>query len=191
MTFETERLVIRPFAEADIYTIYQLVYADADVRRWWSAFDGTLDTFQERFHTAKQWAIEHGFGYWALIRKSDGQLLGLMGFQNHADEPMDWLVLPDGSRTVGHVPGCVDAELTYALGRAYWHQGYAVEAGRALLDYGFNTVGIDRVINAISPANQRSRNLMVRLGFVLLDNGNPQDLIGMLVNPARAQPPEP
>jgi hypothetical protein len=32
---------------------------------------------------------------------------------------------------------------------------------------------------------------MVRLGFVLLDNGNPQDLIGMLVNPARAQPPEP
>jgi RimJ/RimL family protein N-acetyltransferase len=183
---ETERLLIRPFVEADVAEIYQLVYADAEVRRSWSNFVGSLEEFRERFRTGKNWRINAGFGYWALVRKTDHQLLGLMGFQNHAEDSMDWLVMPDGSRNVGHIPGCVDAELTYALGRSYWQQGYATEAGRSLLDYGFKTIGIDRVINAISPTNFRSRNLMIRLGFVFLDNGNPEDVIGLLENPARS-----
>ena len=171
--FETERLLIRPFAETDAEEIYRLVYADAEVQKWWSNFTGTLKEFRERFRTGKDWRIENGFGYWALVRRADNQLMGLMGFQNHADETMDWLLMPDGSRNVGHIPGCVDAELTYALGQSYWQQGYATEAGRALLDYGFQKNGIDRVINAISPDNFRSRDLMLRLGFAFLDNGNP------------------
>jgi RimJ/RimL family protein N-acetyltransferase len=181
--FETERLHIRPFDITDTADIYQLVYADSEVRAGWSSFAGTLNEFRERFRTGKNWTIHEGFGYWALVRNADDRLLGLMGFQNHADEPMDWLLMPDGSRNVGHIPGCVDAELTYALGKPYWRQGYATEAGYTLLEYGFKKIGIDRVINAISPTNIRSRNLMVRLGFTFLDNGNPEDVIGLLENP--------
>ena len=183
--FETERLVIRPFTEADAPEIYQLVYADAEVRSGWSSFAGTREEFQERFAESKNWHIREGFGYWALVRRTDNQLLGLMGFQNHADDNMDWLRMPDGSRNVGHIPGCVDAELTYALGKSYWSQGYATEAGRFMIDYGFQKIGVDRVINAISPDNFRSRNLMTRLGFTFLDNGNSADVIGLLENPAR------
>jgi len=182
---ETERLILRPFTEADAEEIYTLVYADAEVQREWSNFNGTLEEFYERFRTAKNWRLEDGFGYWAMVRKADNQLIGLMGFQNHADENMDWLLMPDGSRSVGQLPGCVDAELTYALGRLYWQQGYALEAGRVLVGYGFEKIGIDRVINAISPDNFRSRNLMTRLGFAFLDNGRPDDAIGLLKNPAR------
>ena len=75
------------------------------------------------------------------------------------------------------------------MGKEYWGQGYAAEAGRAMIDYGFSTLTIDRIINAISPDNFRSRNLMLRLGFTLLGNGNPEDAIGMLErseNPAMA-----
>lgn len=183
---ETERLRIRPFADTDVEAIYGLVYADAEVRRSWSGFDGSLDEFRERFRADRNWSIRDGFGYRALDRKTDGQLMGLMGFQNHADDAMDWLLMPYGSRNVGQLPGCVDAELTYALGKAYWGQGYAAEAGRALLDYGFRQIGIDRVINAISPDNVRSRRLMIRLGFTFLDNGNPEDVIGLLENPVRS-----
>lgn len=182
---ETARLWIRPFTEADVEAIYSLVYADAEVRSGWSRFAGTLDDFRERFRTEKNWHITEGFGYWALVRKSDDQLLGLMGFQNHADENMDWLLMPDGSRNVGQVPGCIDVELTYALGKAYWGQGYATEAGQSLLDYGFGPLGLDRVINAISPSNNASHDLMIRLGFTFLDNGNPEDRIGLLENPSR------
>ena len=58
--------------------------------------------------------------------------------------------------------------------------GVATEAGRALIHNGFARLKIDRINNGISPLNVRSRNLMQRLGFTFLDNGNPDDLIGML-----------
>lgn len=181
--FQTERLLLRPFLTTDIPTIYQLVYADPLVRVAWSSFEGSLEVFERRFHTDKNWHIVDGFGYWAITRSADQQLLGLMGFQNHADEDTSWLVLPDGSRTVGHVPGRLDAELTYALGHASWGSGYATEAGQTVLAYGFQELGIDQVINAISPSNRQSRWLMERLGFTFVDNGNPADLIGIRANP--------
>jgi RimJ/RimL family protein N-acetyltransferase len=125
------------------------------------------------------------------VRKSDQALLGLMGFQNHAEDNMDWLLMSDSSRNVGHIPGVVDAELTYALGRTLWGQGYATEAGHVMVAYGFTTLSIDRIINAISPENLRSRGLMIRLGFRFLDNGQPDDVIGLLENPDRQGPPLP
>jgi len=88
--------------------------------------------------------------------------------------------MPDGSRNVGHIPVVLDVELTYAMGKEVWDQGCAADAGRAMIDYGFSTLKIDRIINAISPGNVRSRNLMLRLSFTFLDNGNSKDAIGML-----------
>jgi len=181
---ETERLIIRPFEPGDVGTIFALVYIDPEMRDPWSAFRGTLPEFAERFRASRLWlGTPDGFGYRALARKDDGEMLGLMGFQNHAEDDMDWLLMPDGSRNVGHIPGVLDAELTYAMGKAHWGHGYATEAGRAMITYGFTTVGIDRIINAISPTNTRSRALMTRLGFRFLDNGQPEDVIGLLENP--------
>lgn len=180
----TDRLLLRPFTEADIDTIYQLVYADPAVRDWWSSYRGDLHDFRaDRFRTNPNWQIRNGWGFWALVRRSDERLLGLMGFQNLSGEDMGWLVMPDGSRDAGQRAGRVDAELTYALGQRFWRQGYATEAGRALIPFGFEALGIDRVINAIDPRNDGSRQLMQRLGFVFVDNGNPDDAIGVLVRP--------
>ncbi len=182
----TNRLLIRPFLPEDVDAIYALVYADQEVRQPLSNYKGTLEEFRERFGADKLYmgSGRDSFHYNALVRKEDGVLLGLMGFQNHADENMDWLLMPDGSRNVGHIPGVIDVELTYALGRKYWGQGYATEAGKALIEYGFSHLGIHRIINAISPDNFRSRNLMLRLSFAFLDNGNPDDTVGLLANPA-------
>jgi RimJ/RimL family protein N-acetyltransferase len=183
---ETERLRIRPFLPADADAIYALVYADLDVKQHWSGYKGTLEEFKERFRTDKLYTASERdhFHYYALVRKADDVLLGLMGFQNHANGDTAWLRMPDGSCNVGHIPDVLDVELTYALGKDYWGQGYAMEAGSALIPYGFAHLNIDRIINAISPTNLRSRNLMLRLGFVFLDNGNPDDAIGLLENPA-------
>ena len=180
---ETQRLLLRSFVPDDAETIYQLVYADPDVKEHWSGYKGTREEFEERFRTDKLYNGTSRFCYLAVVRKEDDTLLGLMGFQNHADGDTTWLMMPDGSRNVGHIPGCLDVELTYAFGKAFWGQGYATEAGEALIAYGFRELGIDRIINAISPTNLRSRNLMLRLGFTFLDNGNPEDVIGMLKNP--------
>ncbi len=184
---ETERLLIRPFMPADVDTIYALVYADPEVRKHWSGWVGGIEEFRERYQTDKLFTgVDAGdFRYNAVVRKEDRVVLGLIGFQNHADDDMDWLLMPDGSRNVGHIPGVLDVELTYAMGTEHWGRGYATEAGQVMIEYGFSKLGIDRVINAISPDNFRSRDLMIRLRFTFLDNGNPLDKIGMLENPAR------
>jgi len=181
---ETERLFIRPFQPADCDTLFALVYADPDVRRRWSGWKGGIDEFRERFRTDKLYTgvDANGFQYLALVRKEDNCLLGLMGFQNHANDDMDWLLMPDGSRNVGHIPGVLDVELTYAIGKEYWSHGYGTEGGLAMIEYGFSRMAVDRIINAISPDNDRSRNLMLRLGFTFVDNGNPEDAIGVLEN---------
>ena len=186
---ETERLLICPFLPAEADAIYALVYADLEVKQPWSGYQGTREDFRERFRTDKLYTgiSMNGLHYYALVRKADNTLLGLMGFQDHADGNTDWLRMPDGSCNVGHIPGVLDVELTYALGKDYWGQGYAREAGSALIPYGFAHLGIDRILNAISPANLRSRNLMLRLGFVFLDNGNPEDAIGLLEKPASSR----
>jgi RimJ/RimL family protein N-acetyltransferase len=51
------------------------------------------------------------------------------------------------------------------LGRAYWGRGYASEAARAALDYGFGELGLAEIVAVTVPANQRSRRVMERLGM--------------------------
>ena len=56
-------------------------------------------------------------------------------------------------------------ELGYALGRAYWRQGYALEALRGLLSHAFKAMGIRRVEAEVNPSNVASNALLQSLGF--------------------------
>lgn len=57
------------------------------------------------------------------------------------------------------------AELGYAVGRAYWRQGFATEALRTLLDHAFGVMGIRRVEAEVDPANEASNAVLRKLGF--------------------------
>ena len=56
-------------------------------------------------------------------------------------------------------------EIGYALKDNYWGKGYAIEAGKALLDYSFNKAELHSLMANINPHNQSSRNLLLKLGF--------------------------
>jgi RimJ/RimL family protein N-acetyltransferase len=49
--------------------------------------------------------------------------------------------------------------------RAYWGRGYATEAARAALRYGFGNLGLDEIVAVTVPKNWRSRRVMERLGM--------------------------
>lgn len=57
-------------------------------------------------------------------------------------------------------------EIGYTLGRDYWGQGFNVEAGRLLLDYGFNDLGLRRIQAVCDVENRRSYRTMEKLGMV-------------------------
>lgn len=91
----------------------------------------------------------NAFGLWVLERRADGQFLGFAGLSRPSWE--------------AHFTPAV--EVGWRLARDAWGHGYATEAARAALAYGFETVDLDEIVSYTVPANLRSRAVMERLGM--------------------------
>jgi RimJ/RimL family protein N-acetyltransferase len=65
----------------------------------------------------------------------------------------------------GIIPSCRRAELGYSLARSTWGNGYANEALRALVSYGFDNLNLNRIEADIDPRNAGSAKALNRLGF--------------------------
>jgi RimJ/RimL family protein N-acetyltransferase len=106
-----------------------------------------------------------------------------MGFQKHGPgegEAIGYLLSKnEPDRKVGFDPTFVEVELTYALGRMYWKKGYATEMGKAMIIYGFEKLGVGRVIQGVRSWNSNSINLMKRLGFRIEECLSPGGVIGI------------
>ena len=91
---------------------------------------------------------EQGWGLWA-VEAEDGAFCGFVG-----------LARP---RFEARFTPCV--EVGWRLARATWGRGYAPEAARRALTFGFEELGLDEVVSFTVPANLRSRRVMEKLGM--------------------------
>lgn len=143
-TLETERLTLRPFGEADVEPMFHMLQDPAVVHY---VGDRHVPTRQETWRMVAgwlgHWALR-GYGQWSIEERESGQLVGRAGIIN----PADW-------------PG---PEVGYLLGKAWWGRGYATEAARAAMDWGFREIGFDDLLSLIDPANQPSIAVATRLG---------------------------
>jgi ribosomal-protein-alanine N-acetyltransferase len=92
---------------------------------------------------------EEGWGLWAVEVVGGAAFIGFVGlarpnFEEH------------------FTPG---VEVGWRLARAHWGRGYATEAGRAALAYGFEELGLKEIVSFTSELNTRSRRVMERLGM--------------------------
>ncbi len=90
-----------------------------------------------------------GFGLWALELRESGDLLGFTGLS----------VVPFAEHFTPAV------EVGWRLRRSAWGSGYATEAARASLAFGFGELGLAEVVSFTTIANTRSRAVMERLGM--------------------------
>ena len=178
---ETKRLILRRFMMEDLDEIYRLVYADPSVKDTWSGAVGTPDEIKKRFAT-EYILPEDDFVLRAVVLKDTGNLIGLMGFQRYGlGEDISYLLTEtEPDRRVGVDPNFIEVELTYALGRAYWKKGYAAEMGESMIAYGFEELGIGRIIQGVLSENLNSINLMQRLGFRIEKGLNSRQIVGVL-----------
>jgi RimJ/RimL family protein N-acetyltransferase len=92
---------------------------------------------------------EHGFGLWAVEVPGIAPFIGYVGLS---------------------VPG-FDADFTpcveigWRLAFEHWGKGYATEAARVALDFGFSEAGLEEIVSFTVPANRRSIAVMERLGM--------------------------
>lgn len=140
----TNRLLLRPFREDDAAALYAYS-TDPEVgpNAGWKPHE-SLEESAEILRTVflGQEAV------FAVVRREDGVLMGSAGF------------IPDPARENPRA-----RMLGYALGRAYWGQGYMTECVRAILAHGFGTMALDLVSVNCYPHNARSRNVIEKCGF--------------------------
>jgi len=148
-TIETPRLILRRWRDEDLLP-FAAVNADPEVMRW--IRDGSVlseaDTraMIERLEGAWE---EKGFGLFAVEVKETGELAGFTGLA----VPM---FLPEVMPAV---------EIGWRLGRSFWGRGLATEAARAALRFGFEEVGLDRIISIHQIGNDPSERVMDKLGM--------------------------
>ena len=143
----TARLLLRQWQDADLEPFAEL-NADPEVMRYFpSALDRQQsDALAGRARTGLE---EQGWGLWAVEVSGGARFIGFVGL---ARPPFE-----------AHFTPAV--EVGWRLARAHWGEGYATEGAHAVLAFAFEDLGIDEVVSFTTPANQRSRNVMERLGM--------------------------
>lgn len=144
-SLETQRLLIRPFVEADVDAVFRY-RKDPEVMRFIpGGADKSLKETRSVIEKYNDHQQTYGFSKWAIILNEPGQLIGDSGL----------LLLEQGP----------DFELGYRITRKYWHMGLATEAGHAWLRAAFSQLGLQRVVAFAHPDNSASIRVMSKLGM--------------------------
>ncbi len=151
VVIETGRLLLRGWREEDIEP-YARLCADPEVMRFiGNGLTLTLEGSEEQISRfARHWD-ERGFGLWALEEKRSGAFVGFAGLAHQED----W------------AEGEHKTEVGWRLDRGFWRRGFATEAARASVAYGFETLELERIISIIQPENAASRRVAEKAGLTL------------------------
>jgi RimJ/RimL family protein N-acetyltransferase len=171
MHLETDRLVLRDIEEDDAEALADL-WTDPDVTMFMGGprdYDNMISVFeQDAAASDNELRI---YDLWPLVEKSSGQVIGHCGLSDK------------------DVEGELEIELVVVLARQAWGKGYATEISRALLDFAFETAGLERVIALIDPQNETSQHMALKVGMeferqVTRPGGTVRDLYAIMRPPA-------
>lgn len=143
---KTERLTLRWFDERDAAAQFE-IFSDTAVTRYWShaSWSKPAEAAAWIAKTLQAYSDCTGLRF-AVELAATGELIGNANLYGFSEQNRR-------------------CELGYALASAHWGKGYASEAVRAVLDYGFRELGLNRVEADIDTRNAGSAAVLERLGF--------------------------
>jgi RimJ/RimL family protein N-acetyltransferase len=145
---ETERLVLRPFEEGDLDALYAM-HSDAEMARWLYNEPRTLEATRALLGLkilGSQFTVEGNWLSAAVVERETGEFVGDMSLcwssELHKTGEIGFMFLP-----------------------AYQGRGYATEAARRLIAFGFEAMGFHRVIGRAEARNTASVRVLEKLGM--------------------------
>jgi RimJ/RimL family protein N-acetyltransferase len=142
----TERLVLRRWRESDLEP-WAAMNADPAVREHL----GPVLTPEQSAASVARFEADfeaRGFGWWAVEVADTGAFIGFTGL-DQVDEGLPFS----------------GVEIGWRLARTAWGHGYATEAARAALAFGFGTLGLPEILAVTTATNRRSQAVMRRIGM--------------------------
>jgi len=148
-TLTTPRLVLRAFSEEDVDAMHQILIGEGVLRYFPPTDPPPRDRVQRMVLGLLRHWNERGYGLWAVESQPDGELMGRCGLQYLAE--LD------------------EVEVDFILGKAFWGQGFGTEAARASVRYGFEELGLERVVGIAHVENRASQRVLEKLGMALVE----------------------
>lgn len=148
---ETQRLILRRLTTDDFDDLYRM-NSDRAVMKY--VGDGSIRT-REQMLQEMEMLISHyirkpGLGVWAVVLKESHEFIGASG-----------LVYYDNTAEI---------EVGYRFLKEHWNKGYATEAASALLTYGFETLGLKKIVSSAHIHNRASTRVMEKIGMRYIDD---------------------
>ncbi len=146
LPLQTERLTLRPYSSADIPALVPLIGArEVAATTLRIPHPYTEDIAREFIALAEKDQARGACVRCAITLRQTGELYGGIGLQ----------IEPDHRR----------AELGYWIGVPYWGNGYATEAAAAMVNYGFQTLELQRIFASYVPRNVASGRVLQKIGM--------------------------
>ena len=145
---ETNRLILRPTSITDAEQMFNNWASDPEVTKYlmWQ----THSDVEVTKSILASWDKENenlNYYHWGIVLKENGQIIGTGG-------------------SLGIDERHHSTELGYCMGRTYWNNGYMSEAVAAMIEYLFNTVGLNRITARHNPDNIGSGRVMQKCGMI-------------------------
>jgi len=144
---ETPRLTLARITERDLETIF-ILRSDSQVLEYINKTPATTMADAQQFLQIIDDALTNNAGIsWGMYLKDTQQLIGNIAL---------WRIVPQH----------MYAEIGYSLLPQYFRKGLMQEAIKEIIAYGFDTMKLHRIEGNINPANEASRALLLRNGFI-------------------------
>jgi [ribosomal protein S5]-alanine N-acetyltransferase len=148
---ETKRLVLREITPDDFRELYRM-NSDPEIMKY--VGDGSTRNHEQMLRELEM-LISHytrkpGLGIWATILKDTDTFAGASGLVYYDNTP--------------------EIEIGYRMLKEHWNKGYATEASTGLLEYGFKTLRLNKIVSSAHVENHASRRVMEKIGMTYIDN---------------------
>ena len=142
---ETLRLAMREFVPSDFDDVHRLD-SDARVMKYITGKPATLEqTHATMRRVTRYYRLYPDFGAWYTVRRDTGKFIG-------------WFSL----KYAGKSP---DVEVGYWLLPDAWGHGFATEGAQAMVDYGFDDLGLHKIIGVTHRGNKASQHVLMKAGL--------------------------
>ncbi len=141
---ETERLLLKEQEESEIETLYEIL-KETEGQRLSMKTSENREELEKLFSYGTCVYSFFEYGYWVIISKETGKLIGRAGF----------------------LEGSYPPEIGYVIEHSQWGKGYATETVKALLQYASEEIACECILARVSKKNVVSAHIAEKCGFVL------------------------
>ncbi len=144
-TIKTDELILRKVKPEDIVFFNALSSPETSKYEFWQPHRTFEDT-QRFLETIFQRYAEGKYFDWTIERKEDGEQVGMISFHD---------IYPLHAR----------ADLGFWIVRRFRNKGYATKAAKALIEYGFSKLGLERIQSLCAVENEPSIHVLEKIGM--------------------------